>query len=556
MAEDSAVTAGALSPAPSADFQALPDDGTVIPPDTQGAAGLDRLMVTLNSQIRIQDKAGNTLSTVSLASFWSSLGSGSPFDPRIAYDPFNNRWIFAAGAGAESSGSAILIGVSQSGDPAGNWNLYQVAADAQGTLWADFPSLGFNGKWIVVQANMFTVSGNSFAHSNIWAFDKANLYAGGSGAYTLLQSTTGFTQSPAATYDNSLGTEYLLENWNGGAGELRLSQITGAVGSETLTEGIAYPAASAQWQDAAPTTNFAPQLGSSEGIDTDDDRILNCVYRNSSLWAAHTVYLPASGTVTRSAAQWWQIDMAAGALGRVLQFSRIDDPAGATFYAYPSIAVNKNNDALIGYSRFSASQYASAAYSLRMASDPASTTEGDALLMAGEAPYYQDFGTGDNRWGDYSNTVVDPVNDTDFWTIQEYASFSNNWGTWWGKLAMASPTPSPTPSATPTPSPSPSATPTPVPSPTPTPRPLTIGTVALPDANAVAAYAVSLNISGGRAPYIARLSAGSLPPGIRLSSASGTIAGMPVRAGVYRFLITVTDTDGGSATAALELIVN
>ena len=28
---------------------------------------------------------------------------------------------------------------------------------------------------------------------------------------------------------------------------------------------------------------------------------------------------------------------------------------------------------------------------------------------------------GINRWGDYSSTVVDPVNDTDFWTVQEYA---------------------------------------------------------------------------------------------------------------------------------------
>lgn len=334
--------------------------------------------------------------------------------------------------------------------------------------------------------------------------------------------------------------EYLLENWNGGAGELRMSQIAGPVGSETLTDGIAYPSAAVEWQDTAPVTNFAPQLGSSEGIDTDDDRILDCVYRNGSLWAAHTVFLPASGTVARSAAQWWQIDTAAGDLGRVLQFGRIDDPTGAIFYAYPSIAVNSNSDALIGYSRFSASQYPSAAFSLRRAADPISTTEGDETLMAGEAPYYKDFGTGDNRWGDYSNTVVDPSNDIDFWTIQEYASFSNNWGTWWGKIALASPTPGPSPTS----------------SATPTPQPLTIGASELPNANVGAAYSASLNISGGKAPYIARLLAGVMPPGLRLSSVSGVISGTPARAGAYRFLVEVTDVKEGFAIRAFELLVN
>src|SRR5579863_2455222 len=197
------------SPATSANFLALPDNGTVIPPDTQGTVGPNDLMVTLNSQVRVQDKSGNALSTVGLTSFWSSLaGVNEAFDPRVVYDPFNNRWIFSAGGNPESSTAAILIGVSQTSDPTGRWNLYEVRADATGTLWADFPTLGFNGTWIVVQANMFTVSGNAYDHSNIWAFNKADLYAGGAGTYTLLPSSSGFTQYPAVTYDNSIQTEY------------------------------------------------------------------------------------------------------------------------------------------------------------------------------------------------------------------------------------------------------------------------------------------------------------------------------------------------------------
>ena len=41
--------------------------------------------------------------------------------------------------------------------------------------------------------------------------------------------------------------------------------------------------------------------------------------------------------------------------------------------------------------------------------------------------------------------MVDPVNDTDLWTIQEYASTNiggfgggDNWGTWWGRTVPPS----------------------------------------------------------------------------------------------------------------------
>src|SRR6266542_4431917 len=88
------------SPAPSQTFPAqedAPQFGTntfVIPPDTMGAVGLDKLFVTVNNNYRVQDKAtGAVLSTVSIETFWSSTGAAGVFDPRVQYDPYNNRWI-------------------------------------------------------------------------------------------------------------------------------------------------------------------------------------------------------------------------------------------------------------------------------------------------------------------------------------------------------------------------------------------------------------------------------------------------------------------------------
>jgi hypothetical protein len=327
-----------------------------------------------------------------------------------------------------------LIAVSQTSDPTGGWNLYRVAVDPSGANWGDYPTLGFNKSWIVVQANLFAVSGGTFTKSVIWSFSKADLYAG---ALASTRCSSRAAVSPSCRLPLTIPTSQRCTCWSraaGGSAKLRLDTITGAVGAEVLTTGVALPTGSSGWQSFSPTLNFAPQRGSAKLIDTDDDRLQSCVYRNGSLWASHTVYLPATGTPTRTAAQWWQIATAPGSVGHVQQFGRIDDSSGAYFYAYPTLAVNRNNDVMVGYTQFGPGLYPSAGYSTRLASDAANTMEAGVTLKAGEASYFKDFGIGDNRWGDFSSTVVDPIDDTTMWTIQEYAGQNNMWGTWWGEV--------------------------------------------------------------------------------------------------------------------------
>jgi hypothetical protein len=214
--------------------------------------------------------------------FWSALGVTESFDAHVLYDPYAQRWIFSSAAGEMSSDSSVLIGVSQTSDPTACWNIYKVNLGST-VSWIDYPTLGFNKSWIVVQANIFTIAGNNFVNSMIWAFDKADLYAGGTGKYTVLSPPSGFTQVLATTLDPNLSTMYLLEQSSSGSGKLRVDTISGAVGSEVLTSGVAYPTGPSAWQTFSPVTNFAPQMGSSENIDTEDGRIQSCVYRNGSL---------------------------------------------------------------------------------------------------------------------------------------------------------------------------------------------------------------------------------------------------------------------------------
>jgi hypothetical protein len=137
------------SPAPGSSFRALDDNNTAIPPDTHGAVGPNHLMVVHNSQVRIQNRGGGVICTLPLYAFWASLGpfnfnNTSVFDPRVLYDPDSNRWVFTAGADNVSVTSRVLVGVTQTSNPMGNWNLYSIEADPAHLVWADFPGIGFN----------------------------------------------------------------------------------------------------------------------------------------------------------------------------------------------------------------------------------------------------------------------------------------------------------------------------------------------------------------------------------------------------------------------------
>ena len=232
---------------------------------------------------------------------------------------------------------------------------------------------------------------------------------------------------------------------------MRILTITGAVNSPVLNNAgsnAVYFVVNTTWNDQPPNSgaDFAPQLGASVKVQNNDSRVGNLVYRNRYLWFAQTVFLPA-GTPTHSAVQWWQVNPAVG----VTQRGRIEDATGTNLYAFPSIAVNRFNDVLIGFSRYSSNQYVSGNYAFRAFNDPLNTMQTERVFKAGEGSYWKQQTNSTpnrNRWGDYSATCVDPVNDGDFWTVQEYSrphvgtltNCSGRWAVWWGNVAVTVPT--------------------------------------------------------------------------------------------------------------------
>jgi hypothetical protein len=449
------------SPAPADSFLGFLSDNQFWVPDAHGAVGPGHLVTLCNFRLRVQARTGQVLNTVNVTSFWSAIGPFAPNnspdfpspigDNKVLYDPSAARWIVTGLYFPNFTEASLLIGVSQTTNPTGVWNLYRVDMDPANLMFFDYPMIGFNKDWIVVQGQMYDSTFAKVVRSDIYVFSKTNLYAGGAGLYTLFQRPEsagpfGRLLTPAETYDNSLSTMYLVSqvitNTGTNLNQLRLYTITGPVGAEVFTPGPVITTTN-RWDNYSRTNDLAfleiaPQLGSTRKLDMSAAFPLSVIYRNSSLWVVQNIFLPSGGNPTRSSVQWWQLTPA----GEIVQQGLIDDPDGKAFYGYPTLAVNQFNDVLIGYSRFATNIYPSAGYSFRLGSDPPNMLRPEVVFKVGEATYDRLL-RGVNRWADYSQTTVDPLNDADLWTIQEYAATPTNnlsqWGTWWARVAPYTP---------------------------------------------------------------------------------------------------------------------
>lgn len=123
------------------------------------------------------------LGTVSLGAFFQPIGNlQSKYDPKVIYDPIEDRFILLTLAGFTDSTSSILVGFSQSNDPMGAWNLYSIPGNPlNDTLWTDFPmiSLTHNELFITINHlynNMPWQTG--FNRTVIWQVKKSPGYQG------------------------------------------------------------------------------------------------------------------------------------------------------------------------------------------------------------------------------------------------------------------------------------------------------------------------------------------------------------------------------------------
>jgi hypothetical protein len=426
--------ANEVTPRPVADFSGLGDDGFADPPDTNGSVGPNHVVTTLNNGLRVQTRTGGSVVQEYIENFVGSALPANNYisDPHMVYDPNDQRWIFTVLYFDQSfSSGGLIVGASQSSDPTGNWNLYTIPNQDPDFTFVDYPTLGWNQDWIVIATNNFS---QSSVRANVWVLSRDAVMTGGSASATVFFEDQGYTLVPAWGYDPAVPVVYLVEDWSGADGELRLGQVSNNAGTPVYTlGGVAF--APKPWQEP-DGSDFAPQKGTSHKLDAGDGRINNAIYKNGSLWASHGVFVAGGPQGSHEVADWYEIQPPATITSNVnvTQQGRVEDASGKFHYTYDSIAVNDAGDVLIGGSRFSSDTFPSAYIAFHGASDGASTTRAPYVYKAGlnfvSKPQ-------DTRWGDYSATVTDPDGKT-FWTVNEYGeASSNHWGTWWAHVDPA-----------------------------------------------------------------------------------------------------------------------
>jgi hypothetical protein len=342
-----------VSPPPNANFNGTLDNGSLIPPDVSGACGNNYLIETTNQELAIYTKTGTLNSKLNYVNFFLPTGGHSYFDPVIAYDATHQCFVVCVDGLNADNHSTLFFGVSQTPDPTGDWYVYSFDATGNPDDFLDYPTMGFNKNWVVVSGNDFL--GNGGFSNKIYVFNRAELYQGQSGTVHTYTITNDWNVTPAVTADSAEATLYLVSDWdgdNGGYGYMKIYKVTGSASNPSFTAGNLV-GVNMPWNESYI---YAPQKDNDNPLEAGNTRVSTPFLINGSLWFTHAVSLETGGA-DYSGVDWWQVDPETYT---VLQFGRVEDPAGNIFYFYPSLSVNKENDVLLGYSVSSSSMHPSA----------------------------------------------------------------------------------------------------------------------------------------------------------------------------------------------------
>lgn len=162
-----------------------PTSPTGIPLDTHIAVSdSGQLVSVINFAIRITDTLGTFQSQTSLGNFFGPVGTeGTLFDPKVHYDPDEDKYILCALSRTDTS-TNIYMAFSETNDANGNWNLYRLEGNPRdNNSWFDYPMLSISTYEVFLTGN--SIRNNEpwqtgFEETLIFQMDKMDGYRGDS----------------------------------------------------------------------------------------------------------------------------------------------------------------------------------------------------------------------------------------------------------------------------------------------------------------------------------------------------------------------------------------
>ena len=154
-----------------------------IPVDNHLAMNGEDIVSAGNFYMSVNNPDGGFTKKFTLTQFANAAGiTNQPFDPRLAFDPVANRYVFTFLAGSNSENTDIVFAFSASEDPSGEWNIYTLPGNPNETNeWTDYPMISIINDYVYLTINLLENNQSwqeGFVETVVWQMDKNTGYAG------------------------------------------------------------------------------------------------------------------------------------------------------------------------------------------------------------------------------------------------------------------------------------------------------------------------------------------------------------------------------------------
>jgi hypothetical protein len=405
-----------------------------VPNDNDMAISNDSMIVSVtNSRIHMYNSVTEEqLLFRSLGNLAQPLDiSGSKFDPKVIYDPTNDRFVIIYLNGSTFATSQIIVAFSKTNDPTAEWHLYALPGNPLENLtWSDYPVVGISGKDLFIGINTFTngsTNNSGFVESCLWQVGLKEGYIGFdliTNYYSdiLTGSNEIFNITPIQEGDAPTGENmFLLSNRNTAAenDSLFLLEVTGRVTDPTTELIVRTITADVPYVLPVPALQASGHL-----FDTNDNRVLGGYTKNNHLHFVQSCTDPNTGT---SAIYYGVIDGHEGSSPTVT--SRIfSDPN--LYYGYPNISWSGLNEgdeqSIITFNHSSETVFAGFS-ALHV---DANLEASDRIEIKAGLGFVNVMQSNLERWGDYSGSQRLYDEPGTIWAVGSFGSASSGHRTW------------------------------------------------------------------------------------------------------------------------------
>ncbi len=400
------------------------------PNDPSGDVGLKYYVQAINAtDIAVYDKTDGTLIDQFAANtLWTSINESSAGDPIILYDHEYNRWIITEFTSPFGT-SNLLFAISDTSDPLGSYNAYAFSPPS----FPDYP------KWAIwSDTYMVTTNEGGPGALHQYFFDRSAFLAGESEIPAQRVEIAGNNDTEAGFYvttpvswigdvppadSKPLAVKINDASWGEVSNDVvEVFTFDVDLEGETIVTSTAivttpfdsYPCDNANGEDFSCLS----QGGSSQGIDAIPEVIMNLPhYRNFE--THESIVLSFITDVTDgenlSGIRWMELRRTTG--DWTLHQEGTYAPDDGLHRFMPSISMDKDGNIGLGYNTTSSEEFVGIKFTGRYAEDALGTmTVPEVDVVDGDASV-----TGD-RFGDYAQMAVDPINERTFWYTSEYAA--------------------------------------------------------------------------------------------------------------------------------------